>query len=451
LQVMRHSALGFALVVVAVGLFILMSERAYVNSADALREINSIGQANVALQQTISELREAENHMIRYLKDGDVSSKTSFEVSREKVKDSLGTFENYAKGISTTSLLLVRTNQVVDTQLSQMSKSVNAKLVGESAVDQAPFQMSMIGLRQIRLDWVNAQADYIYDRQSSLGKSLGAIRAGVMALGLISLLVLFYYIRQSRELEAQQLNKKEALKADRDRLEVEVARRTFQLTELTQHLQSAIEDERSRLARNLHDDLGALLTSAKLDAARIKARLQEESSEAKELLSHLVETLNSSISLGRKIIENLRPSALANLGLLAALEILIDEFVATSGVRANRELEAIEVDLETELVVFRIVQEALTNVSRYAKAKEVWIKVSMKSGVAEIRIHDDGIGFDSIVIPKSAYGLLGMRFRVETHGGSLSVVSELGKGATITAVLPPSLTPIADRFSPTES
>ena len=104
------------------------------------------------------------------------------------------------------------------------------------------------------------------------------------------------------------------MQAERDRLEIDVARRTAQLTELTQHLQTAREDERNRLARNLHDELGALLTSAKLDAARIKSRLAGMAPEALERLAHLVETLNASIALGRSIIEDLRPSTLGQPG-----------------------------------------------------------------------------------------------------------------------------------------
>lgn len=104
----------------------------------------------------------------------------------------------------------------------------------------------------------------------------------------------------------------------------QVAERTAELTELTRHLLNAREVERNRLARNLHDDLGALLTSAKLDVARLKPRLGSGSPEALELLAHLVGKLNACVALGRNIIENLRPSALSNLGLVTALEILAE-------------------------------------------------------------------------------------------------------------------------------
>ena len=133
-------------------------------------------------------------------------------------------------------------------------------------------------------------------------------------------------MRQGQVLADQQLVQKRLAVAERDRLEIEVRERTAQLTELALHLQTAREDERQRLARDLHDELGALLTSAKLDAARIRSRLAGTAPEALDRLAHLVETLNSSIALGRRIIEDLRPSTLSNLGLVAALDILAREF-----------------------------------------------------------------------------------------------------------------------------
>ncbi len=105
----------------------------------------------------------------------------------------------------------------------------------------------------------------------------------------------------------------ELLQAERERLEREVLRRTAELTELAQHLQTAREDERARLARDLHDELGALLTAAKLDVARIRPKLQQAMPEVLPRIAHLVETLNAGIALKRRIIEDLRPSTLDQL------------------------------------------------------------------------------------------------------------------------------------------
>ena len=157
--------------------------------------------------------------------------------------------------------------------------------------------------------------------------------------------------------------------ATNERLEAEVAERTTQLTELTYHLQMAREDERARLARDLHDELGALLTSAKLDAARIRARLAGSAPEALERLAHLTQTLDGVIALKRRITEDLRPSSLDHLGLAVTLEILARECGERLGVAVHLELEPVRLAPDAALVAYRVVQEAVTNISKYAEAR----------------------------------------------------------------------------------
>jgi signal transduction histidine kinase len=258
---------------------------------------------------------------------------------------------------------------------------------------------------------------------------------------IISLLALFMYWRQRSMIDKLRQELQRTIQAGRDRLETEVSLRTVQLTELTHHLQTAREDERHRLARNLHDDLGALLTSAKLDAARIKSRLADRAPEALELLAHLVSTLNSGIALGRSIIEDLRPSALSNLGLVATLEILTREFAEISGVEVHCELEPVELEVSAELMVYRLVQEAITNITKYARAQNVWVRLVTDNDQVEVSVRDDGVGFDTRVQPRSAYGLVGMRFRVEAEGGTLALVSAPGQGTLIQV----KLTPVRER------
>lgn len=254
----------------------------------------------------------------------------------------------------------------------------------------------------------------------------------------VSLWALFQYWRQRSMVERLQQELQRTVQVGRDRLETEVWLRTAQLTELTHHLQTAREDERHRLARNLHDDLGALLTSAKLDAARIKSRLADKAPDALELLAHLVSTLNSGIALGRSIIEDLRPSALSNLGLVATLEILTREFAENSGIAVYCNLEPVELEASAELMIYRLVQEATTNIMKYAHAAQVWVSLGLDHGQVAVSVRDDGVGFDTRAQVRSAYGLVGMRFRVEAVGGTLTLVSAPGQGTLIQVKLPPS-------------
>lgn len=255
---------------------------------------------------------------------------------------------------------------------------------------------------------------------------------------LIGLLAVVMYRRQGLLLKKQEQELQRLVQVERDRLETEVIARMVQLTELAKHLQSAREDERHRLARDLHDDLGGLLTSAKLDAARIRSRLANKAPEALDLLAHLVETLNSGIALGRRIIEDLRPSALSNLGLVATLEILAREFAEHSGIEVHCTLEPVALKASAELMVYRLVQEAITNITKYARASHVWISLAPHDGEIEVSVRDDGLGFDTSVQPDSSYGLVGMRYRVEAEGGTLAVVSAPGQGTLIQMKLPQS-------------
>ena len=202
------------------------------------------------------------------------------------------------------------------------------------------------------------------------------------------------------------------MQLERDRLETEVERRTLDLTELARHLQTVREDERSRLARELHDELGGLLTAAKLDVARVKSRLKGAAPEIGERIGHLVQSLDAGIALKRRIIEDLRPSTLSNLGLNAALEVLCADFSRRTEVKVQAELDDVSLPEDAQLTAYRVVQEALTNVAKYAKAQHVTVRLHSDGEVARLSVRDDGAGFDTRGVPMRARGLAGMRFRV---------------------------------------
>ena len=222
-------------------------------------------------------------------------------------------------------------------------------------------------------------------------------------------------------------------------LERTVTERTAELTALTYHLQTAREDERARLARDLHDEMGALMTSAKLDAARIRARLTAmvlPAPEALERLAHLIDTLNKGIALKRRIVEDLHPSSLNMLGLVVTLEIMAREFADSSGLEVVCALEPVSLSASSNLMVYRLMQEALTNISKYAQASRVWMSLSSQGGQVEASVRDNGVGFDTRAPTRSAHGLVGMRFRVEAEGGVLSIVASPGLGTLLLARLP---------------
>ncbi len=261
-------------------------------------------------------------------------------------------------------------------------------------------------------------------------------RLTLAVLATLNLLALGLALWQTRALAQAQRQQQRRVDDERGRLEEQVAQRTAELTELARHLQTAREDERDRLARDLHDELGSLLTSAKLDAARIRSRLAGGSPEALERLAHLVSTLDSVIALKRHITEDLRPSSLGHLGLVATLEILSREFGERAGLAMHCTLAPVALAAPAELMVYRLVQEALNNIGKHAQATQVWLRLSEDAGWVEVSVRDDGVGFDPATRSPLSHGLLGMRFRVEAERGVLQVQASPGRGTHIVARWP---------------
>jgi signal transduction histidine kinase len=201
-----------------------------------------------------------------------------------------------------------------------------------------------------------------------------------------------------------------------------LAQRTQQLEQLTQLLLRAQEEERRRIARELHDEAGQALTAAKI-SLDLAGRTEESA-----LVGHALEQV-------RDLSELLRPRALDDLGLASALRALVDDFGART--RIDVSLETSDEDpwpQDVALVVYRVAQEALTNVARHAGAKHAWVTVGRDASSAVLVIEDDGRGTGDIMRPH--LGLLGMRERVTLVGGELKLGSATAGGLRVEAVLP---------------
>jgi signal transduction histidine kinase len=296
----------------------------------------------------------------------------------------------------------------------------------------------MDAIREQATKLIDASAARMEVSQVQVRRSLLLSRIGIAAVTLAGLLAFYLYLRQGTTLKLAGEEQQRILQQERDLLERQVRERTATLAELATHLQQVREEERGHLARELHDELGALLTAAKLDVARLKSKLGTQAPEFAQRLQHLTETLNSGIALKRRIIEDLRPSSLFNLGLTASLEILAREFAERSGIDVATNLEPVELDDSSQLTVYRLVQESLTNVGKYAQAEQVDISVRNQSGQIEVVIKDNGKGFEMADVRTATHGLAGMKHRVEAAGGRLGVESAPGEGTRISALLPQS-------------
>jgi protein-histidine pros-kinase len=229
------------------------------------------------------------------------------------------------------------------------------------------------------------------------------------------------------------------LEAENERLERDVRLRTKELTNLATYLTEIRESEKQHLARELHDELGALLTAAKLDADWIERSLPPETRAlVAQRMARLRQSLIGGITLKRRITNDLRPALLHDLGLIEALRALIEEFRRGEEIGIKADLPEAEPELSEaiSLSLFRIVQEAFTNIRKYAQARHVGLSLRLTPTTIELTIEDDGVGFD-LESPKVArHGLAGIKHRVFTHAGELDVRTAPGSGVTIRVVLP---------------
>lgn len=426
----------------AVGM-VMISEGSYRRAVSTLDDLGTMAVARSNIQGLERSILNAETGQRGYLLSGDSEYRKPYDDALQEIGASLEFLVQHYRNDPQASDVLAKLSTLIGTKVSELALTVRLYDEGKRKVT-AEIMRSGIGkeqmdaIRALSAELLARESGRVASGRSDIYQTLMISRIGVALLSAFSLLALVLYLRQTSLLVRQQLEQKRLVQAERDGLEVEVTQRTAQLTELTHHLQTAREDERRRLARDLHDELGALLTSAKLDAARIRSRLAGTSPEALERLTHLVETLNSGIALKRRIIEDLRPSSLGNLGLVATLEILAREFAQQSGVEVHCALETVTLEPDTELVVYRLVQEAITNITKHAKAKHVSICLAMRDEAALVSVVDDGVGFDTTERRRSAHGLTGMRYRVEAEGGTFSMVSAPGSGTRIEVMLPAS-------------
>lgn len=439
----RRSAFVFPLAVLAALALMVISETAYRQSNEALERLGTIGQSRTAIQDLLRRVTQAEASQRGYLLTGRKEYLEPYRTALPEVEKSLQFIRRYYAPDVRHTELSKRLDSLTRTKMSELATTLSQYDEGREESWRALMttdigREQMDALRQLCEQLIAIENEKVATGRKDVTDTLWLNRIGVAAMAAISLLALAMYLRQTNALDDQRHAQALAVQAERDLLEHEVKRRTAELTELTQHLQTAREDERSRLARELHDELGALLTAAKLDAARIKSRLGHLVPDAHERLAHLNETLNSGIALKRRIIEDLRPSSLSNLGLVAALEIQAREFSERSSLQVRTSFERVPMDANVELTVYRMVQEAFTNIAKYAQAKTVEVSLVDRADHAEISVKDDGVGFELNRTAPSAHGLRGMRYRVTAEGGELRIESSPGRGTLLSARLPKS-------------
>jgi signal transduction histidine kinase len=236
---------------------------------------------------------------------------------------------------------------------------------------------------------------------------------------------------------------------ERQRAEDKLRRSLDQLRALTSYLQYVREEERTRIAREVHDELGQALTGLKLDMSWLAARLARNARPVQEKVRTMVDHIDETIQTVRRIATELRPGILDSLGLVAALEWQANEFHSRTGIPCQVVAAVDDSQLQQQFatVFFRIYQETLTNIIRHAKATQVEVRLLEESGALVLTVKDNGRGISEEEIANTrSIGLVGMRERAMLIGGEITLQGAPGKGTTMTLRVPldrPSAKPVA--------
>lgn len=212
-----------------------------------------------------------------------------------------------------------------------------------------------------------------------------------------------------------------------------------QLRELSAHLQDIREEERLNIAREIHDELGQLLTVLKMDVSWLKKKMPDSDEKVNLKLAGILELLDKTVKTVRRIATELRPSILDDLGLLAALEWQAEEFRQKSGIPVEVRVMGMEASLPAAVNInlFRIFQESLTNIARHAQAGKVVLHIEQDEDKIVMAITDDGRGFnDEQIRTRKTLGLLGMKERAVMNGGKYRIISRPGEGTRVEVEIP---------------
>jgi signal transduction histidine kinase len=301
----------------------------------------------------------------------------------------------------------------------------------KTLLDEIGFQVTVMVREQTMLLDAGRAAFYNEYRYAvMLGIGINAM--AILVLGLFYRLIRRgFHVRVATQRALQNAN---------ENLESMVVLRTEQLSVLSRHLISVSEEEKARLARELHDELGANLTAINIDMNTVADQLRRDQPALAAMLDRAHGTLVDTVELKRRIVENLRPSMLDNLGLASALHSYAGDYARLTGVACDV-LVVGEVDAAgpmQSIAVFRIVQESLNNIAKYAQAREVIVQLVRERDMLALEIIDDGVGIEADAASKpKAHGLLGMRERALLLGGTLQVKRGVGgRGTCVEALIP---------------
>ncbi len=422
--------------------FIAAAGQTRLNAAD--ERVHNSEEREQALDDFLALIADAESEQRGYLLTGENSYLQSYRAAAAKLAPSLDRLhQSYASGKEPLKEIS-RLRTLSGLKLGELDETI--ALYDRAGLDPAMREArteisrrrtnnilrSVAVLRKEEsVELTAATARWQSDLRLSRWITLGG---AILNIGLVALATGFVYgdMRRRARLATD-------LRDQKRELARQVEERTEELTALSTHLQDVSELEKSALSRELHDELGGLLVAARMDLSWLQHRLPTSDSAIEQRFKRIHDCLSAGVDLKRRVVEELRPTLLDNMGLFAALRWQFKESCRRTGLRCTESIPEAEVRFTADAAigVFRVAQEALTNILKHAEAKSADMAIEIQHDLFVMRISDDGKGMVTARRPMiPSHGLASMRHRIAALGGSWEVSAPPAGGTTVTARIP---------------
>jgi signal transduction histidine kinase len=425
-----------------VGLFFLATAgQSRLNAVNARVHDSELRQES--LSEFLALITDAESGERGYLLTGDSAYLEPYTESKPKVEAALDrVYEAYGSDAGNVELHALRI--LTDKKLGELEDTlalfkrrgaapalnVVRTDVGRRTMDQISKIVATMRQEE-KWELADASAQWQADfRTSRWVAALGVI----FNIGLVLLATRLVYGDMRRR--ARQATD---LRDQKQELERQVGERTRELTALSTHLQGVSEQEKSALSRELHDELGGLLVAARMDLSWLQQRLPTSDPGIEQRFKRIHESLSAGVDLKRRVVEELRPTLLDNMGLFTALRWQFKETCRRAGLKCSESIPDSELKFNPEAAigVFRIAQEALTNILKHAEARSADLTIAIQGDNFVLRVTDDGKGIPSNRLQtETSHGLASMRHRIAALGGRWDLRTPDSGGTVVIAQIP---------------
>jgi signal transduction histidine kinase len=443
----RNIALLAITIAIAIAMMII-NDRLIFASKNINDQITSFNQAAFKVSSLQKDLIKAESAQRGFLLTRSKEYLSPYDQAIINVRINLEEVENILKEQQPTALieeteLIDIINKSIEAKITELNLTLSLAKEGEfnnaesivnldnGLVEMENFDTTIGKLQEMLKKRVS-------DLQVKRSASRNLIRISVIAGPLILIFFVTSVIKSLLIELSEKAELQNQLKTENLKHELKVKEQSKLLQSLALDYQSDAERERQKLARELHDELGSILTATKMDIAWVIKMLKKSEPEIVDKLKRTNTYLDQGINFKRQIVQDLHPSMISTFGFWPALKTLIEETAERNQLALTLTLpgEDTQVNETISLIAYRVIQETLNNCSKYANASKLVVHIYCDENNMKIEIKDDGVGIDMNNLTHNTHGLSGMRHRVTAIGGHIELSSTPGEGLLTMAILP---------------